>query len=253
MSTELRPSRADSGPLGPDRLRCVPVLRVDRSLAAGIEGRLRPAAERSCVAGRIDVDVGSLGPMPGGDGFGLLVLDGILCRRVEQGGGRGAELIGPGDVVRPGEPALEWSSLELGSSWTALTATRLAVLDRQFVRRAAPFPEVAVALNRRTQDRMGRLVALMSIAGHRRLHARLLRLFEHLADRFGVVCTDGVEIRLPLTHAIIADLVCARRPSVTTALSELVAEGTLTRRAEGWLLRRPPSAGPGGRGAASIP
>lgn len=61
-------------------------------------------------------------------------------------------------------------------------------------------------------------------------------LFWHLADRFGQVHGDRVEIPVPLTHSILGELVAARRPSVTTALSHLQEQGTLLRDGRGWRL-----------------
>jgi CRP-like cAMP-binding protein len=51
---------------------------------------------------------------------------------------------------------------------------------------------------------------------------------------------DGVLLPLRLSHSLLADLVCARRPSVTVALQRL-AEGRLVERAEtGWILHGDP-------------
>jgi hypothetical protein len=45
-----------------------------------------------------------------------------------------------------------------------------------------------------------------------------------------------VHLRLPLTHAILADLTASRRPSVTLALAQLERAGLLQRRGQEWLL-----------------
>jgi Crp-like helix-turn-helix protein len=48
-------------------------------------------------------------------------------------------------------------------------------------------------------------------------------------------------VPLVLPHRVIAQLVGARRPTVSTALGRLAGEGTLTRLADGtWLLRGHP-------------
>ena len=52
---------------------------------------------------------------------------------------------------------------------------------------------------------------------------------------------DGVIVPLALTHRILGQLVGARRPTVSTALSELAEREELTRRPDGsWLLRGDP-------------
>jgi CRP/FNR family cyclic AMP-dependent transcriptional regulator len=46
-------------------------------------------------------------------------------------------------------------------------------------------------------------------------------------------------VPVPLTHSLLSELVAARRPSVTTALSGLQERGVLRREGSGWLLRGP--------------
>jgi CRP/FNR family cyclic AMP-dependent transcriptional regulator len=64
----------------------------------------------------------------------------------------------------------------------------------------------------------------------------LLLLLWHLADRWGRVTPDGVRVALGVTHQTLADLVAARRPSVTTALQQLARQGLLGRDGDAWLL-----------------
>ena len=45
---------------------------------------------------------------------------------------------------------------------------------------------------------------------------------------------------LPLTHSLLGELVAARRPSVTTALTSLAVEGKVERDGRSWLLRGGP-------------
>jgi hypothetical protein len=66
-----------------------------------------------------------------------------------------------------------------------------------------------------------------------RVHDRVLVLLWHLAERFGRVTPDGVVVPLRLTHRMIARLVGARRPSVTTAIAALERTGTIERRGDG--------------------
>jgi CRP-like cAMP-binding protein len=170
-------------------------------------------------------------------GFGLLVLSGILCRRVVQSACYGAELIGDGDLMRPWDQFADWSSIPVESSWIVLQPARLAVLDNSFARRASPYPEISAELLRRGLLRSRYLAILVAIISQRRIDTRLTMLFWHLADRFGKLRGNWVEIPVPLTHATLAELVAARRPSVTTALSRLYEDGVLQRNGNGWLLR----------------
>jgi hypothetical protein len=79
---------------------------------------------------------------------------------------------------------------------------------------------------------------------------RLTALFWHLADRWGRVSINGVIVPLALTHRMLGQLVGARRPTVSTALSKLADRGELVRQPDAsWLLRGdPPDAGALARG-----
>ena len=52
-------------------------------------------------------------------------------------------------------------------------------------------------------------------------------LFWHLAHRWGHVRSDGIVVRSVWTHTVLADLVSARRPTVSTALAELARRGLI--------------------------
>ncbi|HVY76954.1 MAG TPA: Crp/Fnr family transcriptional regulator [Solirubrobacterales bacterium] len=222
----------------------VPVLRLDPDLGAEIETPKRALAERACLASVHELPQGEWRAEVGVDGersgFGLLVLSGALCRRVEHRERSGAELVGPGDLLRPWDDRIgEAASIPTDSSWAVVDPARLALLDAVFARRAAPFPEIAIGLSRRALLRVRHISVLTAIAGQRRIETRLNMLFWHLADRFGRVRGDWVDVPLPLTHNQLAELVAARRPSVTTALGRLDEKGVLHRSEDGWLLRGP--------------
>jgi CRP-like cAMP-binding protein len=90
--------------------------------------------------------------------------------------------------------------------------------------------------------RSRRLANTLAIASHPRLDERLRLLLWELADRYGTVHRDGVHLRLPLTHGVLAELGAARRPSVSTALGRLLRTGEVDRRDGMWLLRGEPPA-----------
>jgi CRP/FNR family cyclic AMP-dependent transcriptional regulator len=180
----------------------------------------------------------------GGDcHLGLLVLDGLLLRRVRLGRRSGTELLGGGDLLQPWvlQPPYETPPVEPG--WEVLQRARLAVLDGRFAARVARWPGVAAALAERAIERTRTLAFQLAAAHIIGLERRLLTLMWALADRFGRVTADGVLVPLGLTHATRAELVGASRPSVSTALAELGREDALERLAGGWLLRTHPSQG----------
>jgi len=59
----------------------------------------------------------------------------------------------------------------------------------------------------------------------------------HFADRWGRVTPEGVVVDIGLVHETLAEIVAARRPSVTTALGELRREQRIRALPGGaWLL-----------------
>jgi CRP/FNR family cyclic AMP-dependent transcriptional regulator len=177
------------------------------------------------------------------DGFGLLMLDGVLVRRVGYGGRFGAELLADGDLLRPWEFDGD-ETIGFETTWRVLTGCRLAVLDTTWTERMARYTRVGPALAGRALMRSRRLAAMMAIAQQPRLDERLWMLFWELADRHGRVHSDGVYLDLPLTHEVLSHLVAARRPSVSGALTKLADQGRLRRDGRRWVLSGDP---PGAR------
>lgn len=174
-------------------------------------------------------------------GIGLLVLDGLLLRRVGIDGRFGAELLGEGDLLRPWQGAD--SPLQHTTGWRVLEPARLAVLDLETARNMAGYPELTGRLVGRALQRARNLTINMAIVHQARVSERLQMLLWHLADRWGRVGTDGVILPLQLTHSVLADLVAARRPTVTTALTDLARQRLVQAADHGWLLfGEPPGA-----------
>ncbi|HEX8753983.1 MAG TPA: Crp/Fnr family transcriptional regulator [Solirubrobacterales bacterium] len=234
----------------------VQLLRLDPDLGASLPEGRRSVAARAAVARAVEIPRGSwVGDEldTSSSGFGLLVLSGILCRRVVQSQCYGAELIGPGDLMRPWDRIGEWSTIPTESSWTVIEPARVAILDAEFSRRTAPFPELAVAMMQRSLMRSRYLAMLIAIVSQRRIETRLTMLFWHLADRFGQRRGEWVHVPVPLTHSLLGELVAARRPSVTTALSGLQRRGIVHREADGWRLSATASPERAAVGEESLP
>ena len=119
---------------------------------------------------------------------------------------------------------------------------RLAVLDASVTMRLGRYPEVFSSLFARAQQRSRHVAVNMAIVQQPRIDVRLHMLFWELADRFGRVRQDGVHVPIALTHATLADLVAARRPTVTKALGELAERSAVIWTGEDWLLPGDPPA-----------
>jgi CRP/FNR family cyclic AMP-dependent transcriptional regulator len=216
------------------------VLDEDSGLAEVVPLAARERARRGSAAVILERPAGSWDAAGDSDvargGFGLLVIEGVLVRRVGINGRFGAELLSTGDLLRPWQHDGEAGSLPFEMAWRIVSPLRLAVLDHRWATRMAPFPEVAGELTGRTLDRSRRLATLMAIAQHPKLDQRLWLLFWELADRHGRVHRDGVHLELRLTHEVISHLVAASRPSVSSALGRLSTRGMLRRQGSEWLL-----------------
>src|ERR687887_566950 len=146
------------------------------------------------------------------DHVGLLVLDGVIARELVDADHVSAELLGPGDLVRPWQGASSAGLLPVQAIWSVLSTVTLAVLDRRFAAEAARYPEITAALFDRLGERSLRLATTQAISQLTRVDRRLKALFWHLAERWGRVSGDGVVVPLALTHRILGQLVGARRP-----------------------------------------
>jgi CRP-like cAMP-binding protein len=220
------------------------VLQGDPELAEAVVAEHREAAVRASRARVVRVGRGEWNAREQAQavrgGYGLLVLSGLLIRRVGITGHVGAELLGPGDLLRPLEHDGELATLPFAAAWRALEVLRLAVLDRAWSERMSSFPDIGIALTARAMLRSRRLANTLVIASHPRLEERLLLLLWELADRYGTVHPDGVHISLPLTHEVLAELAGARRPSVSAAVGRLVRAGQIAREDRVWILHGEP-------------
>lgn len=219
------------------------ILREDPELAEGLDPIDREQARDDCVARTVRIPRGRW-TMQWDDqvrgAIGLLVLEGLILRRVGVDGRFGAELLGGGDLLRPWQTDDVDSTLSQTTRWRVLEATRFAVLDIDAARCLAAYPQVTGTLVARALERARSLSINMAIIHQARVHVRLEMLLWHLADRWGRVRSEGVILPLHLTHAVLADLVAARRPTVTTALTQLSRSGVVRASEDGWLLSGEP-------------
>jgi CRP-like cAMP-binding protein len=222
------------------------ILLEDPELEEHLSPERRLAARRDCIARVINVRPGEWQVeherLRMRFGIGLLVLDGLLTRRVGVEGRFGAELLGAGDLLRPWQREDADTLLPRAGSWAVLRACRMAVLDGGFTLRLARYPEVTSALFARAVSRSRHLAVNMAIVHQPRIDVRLHMLFWQLADRWGTVHPEGVRVPLRLTHGVLSELVAARRPTVSKALGELAAREMVTWEGESWLLAAPPPA-----------
>lgn len=175
--------------------------------------------------------------------LGLLITEGLLVRNVTVGDRTCAELLGPGDVTQPWLRTGRDSSIGTEVNWQVAQPLEMALLDRGFLGRVARWPELPAAVARRLMLRVHWLSFHLAVCHMRRVDDRLLMVLWHFADRWGRVTPQGIEIDIPLTHRLLALVVGARRPSVTSSVRELTQTGRIERRTGSrWLLHGDPPA-----------
>ena len=167
--------------------------------------------------------------------IGYLVLKGLLLYEVSACGRATAELLGAGDLVRPWARDIS-STLASDAKWTVLEQVLLADLGTVASARFTESSDIFETLVRRSAERAEAVAIQRSITAHVRVDVRVLAYLWHLADRFGVVIPGAVRLDVPLTHAVIARLIGARRPTVTTAMQRLMQLGYLRREGRAFVL-----------------
>jgi CRP/FNR family cyclic AMP-dependent transcriptional regulator len=228
--------------------RLVRVLTEDPDLASRIENGEARVAERQTIGYLETVPTGSWVPSSLSDGkslYGGVILEGLLVRELSLGTGTTAELLGSGEVILPRDADQAVPFVAPVISWTALQPTRIGWLDMPFGLALRRWPELAATLLERSHRRADRLALGQAVSQLTRVDDRVLTLLWHLAERWGRVRPDGIVLPMRLTHRVLARLVGARRPSVTTAVNTLERNRQVTRLPDGgWLLHgSPPEVG----------
>ncbi|MBA2347547.1 MAG: Crp/Fnr family transcriptional regulator [Solirubrobacterales bacterium] len=169
--------------------------------------------------------------------LGLLVAEGLIVRDTLLADSTSSDLVGPGDVAAFGAAGTALVPAEI--RWAASVPSRVAVLDMELLRRLETWPGVTARLLARAAQQTSELAVQRAYSQLPRVDLRLLALFWHMAERWGRVGSDGIVVRIALTHEALGRMVGARRPTVSLALKELARTGTIVRRSDGsWLLRQ---------------
>lgn len=215
------------------------LLDADDDLATEFDLRTRLAARPGITVKVLVAELGEcdLGPALAslGNGYGLIILDGLIAFDVRVGDRTATELIGAGDLLAPPSRRTD-AMLERRAAWRVLAPTQLGLLDADFAARVRPWPQIVQALMRRASRRTTDVDEMRAITCHPRLEVRLDLLFWHLAARWGRVEPTGIKLTLPLTHRLLGQLVAAERPSISHALGRLSGAGLVTGSAGDWHL-----------------
>lgn len=216
----------------------IDLLERDAELARAVPAAMRRGRNSTLSAGLLNLKRGPWEPEasePSPDHLGFLMLDGLLGRRVTvPERGRSLELLGRGDLFRP------WQNLAASFerlSWTVIEPAAIAVLDEQLAARAREVPQLLEEFTERALRRSRRLAVSAAIANTVGVEERLLLSLWQLTELWGRKASEGAVLPFRLSHQTLADLVGARRPTVTLALRNLTKRSTLRRSETGqWIL-----------------
>lgn len=223
-----------SPPHSDGRPRTVRVLEADEELGATLTKAERARAHDQAVGALYRIEKGVWTP-PANRLLAILVLDGPILLERSVAGASAGELLGDGDIVLSanGDSA---GFLKIDTAWLALAQCHVICLGERFAGAVREWPQLGLAVMRRAEARSQRLATMNAICRFVRVETRVLLALWWLSERWGRVTPDGVLLRVSLTHHMLAELVGARRPTVTTAISQLQRTGQLARRDDGWLL-----------------
>jgi CRP-like cAMP-binding protein len=225
------------------RVSRISVLSADPELAESVPAADRPRALRAVWSTAVSFPAGTVQSttVPGSPTtFALLVVKGVLTRQTSLSDRAMIELLLTGDVLPPWPASA--ASPRTETRLTALGQVQLALLDHRFVKAAAVWPGLMIALQRRVTDLQHRLAIHGVICQLPRVEQRVLAVLWLLAARTGTVTAAGTELPLTLTHDSLAQLTGSRRPTVSLAVKRLRAQGYLDRHASGvWLLPSAPA------------
>ncbi|HET9074527.1 MAG TPA: Crp/Fnr family transcriptional regulator [Solirubrobacteraceae bacterium] len=236
-------SREDrSGPSrrtpGAPELRPCRILDVDPDLGDGLSHVDRAAAERLLTAPVIEASRARWDPpfMDPQTSFGLLIIDGMLGRRVRVAGSVATEVLGAGDIIRPWEEPVIWGVIPPELDWRVFRPARLAILDQHVTTVMGRRPQLVVNFSARLLRRAHSVGYLAAVTHQAKVEDRLLATLWFLAGKWGRVSPQGITVPFRLTHEVLGEIIGAQRPSVTLAFGSLQRQDLVQRLPAGGLL-----------------
>jgi CRP-like cAMP-binding protein len=207
-----------------------------RNLAADVVARLSPHVQAE-VAVLARGNWSSHEERFDGGLAGLLVLDGLLVRRVTVGRRHTAELLGEGDLIRPQQGDCdEYANVAQSARWTVLAPARVALLSDDLLTAVAGLDGIVSELLGRAVERSRALALRLAITQTPSMADRVHLLLWHLADRWGWREGPCVVVGVHLPQDLLADLLGAHRSSVNSALHDLVERRVIEDRRGSWAL-----------------
>lgn len=123
----------------------VSILEAEPDLASGVDASELDRAANAAWARTGVLRPGSRGPAVASPGqpLGVLLLSGLMTRRMQVAGRGSIELLGAGDLLPPWQLAeIRYASVRVNTRWRVIEPTWIALLDSDFPRRVARWPTI---------------------------------------------------------------------------------------------------------------
>lgn len=215
----------------------VRLLDAEPSLARGIDRRSLDDARETLT---VEVMRMPQGPWDDASGrpddprfLGYLILEGAFTREILVSSRPSIELLGPGDLIRPWVVPDALAAMHVTDEWSLLSDGHVAIIGEEFHERARAFPTILTALMDRVVGRARWLGFQVALSQLTRIDHRLLLTFRYVSERWGVPAGRGTRIPIRLSHRSIAALIGARRPKVSSAISNLTEQGLIQQDKDG--------------------
>jgi hypothetical protein len=223
----------------PASRRQIALLRVDPGLRAAVPLGDRPLAERALIVAVQRLDDFTHSPEArGGEEHSRhlgLIVRGIVVHDVMLAGRVSTTLLGVGDVIaRPGRSPSDPVPCRL--RWSSGSDAQVAVLGRRFHAASRHWPGLMRVVLGRMADQLDTSATRAVFLSLPRVEDRVLAVLWQLATRWGTPDEAGVTLRLSLTHELIGRLAGARRSTVSLALADLAADGSVRPASRGGLM-----------------
>jgi CRP/FNR family transcriptional regulator len=124
----------------------------------------------------------------------------------------------------------------------AILDSRLTLLPHRVVSRLLEFPGLGDAVLRELAETLRRKQDSIANFGEVRHVERVRHKLLQLARDYGRVTADGVKLELPLTHALLGEMVGSERETVTRGIDQLECSGFLSRDGQFYQLHVAPQA-----------
>jgi len=124
----------------------------------------------------------------------------------------------------------------------AIIDSRLTLLPARIVTRLLSLPALADAVLQEVAETLRRKQDSIANFGDVRHVERVRRKLLQLARDYGRVTGDGVKLDLPLTHALLGEMVGSERETVTRGIDQLERTGFLSRDGHYYRLHLAPEA-----------